>query len=631
MIIFFFCSHSCTDRPLFNRKCKLCYTEFTNELEENDHMVKHIRGENFLHCNKCFGVFESKKSLMTHLLNCASGGLGKLGLMDVHETIDSISRPTIANSTSSKVQSRIGFIQNKWALAFEQPSGITKNKCNFNPFKDPSSSLLQQNVHRKKNFTCPMCSNTFKSKESLLKHQIDHKSANCPVCFKEFMDIKTLADHIKDVHISNSSSSLTCKLCNKNMRFGSMLTQHLLSHVTSKKRLVFDSNHKSDPKGINQTFSAKRFPKLCTQKVKELNSSGQIPMFNSPNSNNKKVCNETFKLRFARKQNHNYDQSTFVNPNTSNVKDLNDKTLRTSLDKKSNSELKHINQKCNKQNITKQQMGIDFDCNQQDLPDENLKPKFSSHKNMDQNMKKNIRKKPHVTRKQKNNSGKKVSKVNLDSKTKNKVSTPSEKSLVPRQKRNNYYHMKLEVQKSLGFECPVCFQGFLEEAHLSSHVLNKHLTRHIFLNKCSICHKVEPDPKQLCLHMIRHSSKNNSNTTVETSFQAQVYTPVPQNKNIASESHPDKESRRQESCSQTLLGITKTPTPVKSYPVEFENCPIKNSIEMKKEPSQITLDTDGSSDEAVKVIYSVNKFYCTTCKKNFETLAELKEHVVEHV
>lgn len=621
MILFvLFCSHSCTDQTFFNRKCKigLCNKELYSEFEENEHIRKnHKIGEN---------IPEGSETIYKNKMTT--------GIQNIHKTVGRLSLVKLM----SGIQSNIGPIKNIWAQSYKQSYKANNNltSCNrFENIKSPSyNSLMQHTMNQGQRFPCSMCSNKFKSMESLLKHKFDHKKSivNCPICLKKFMSSKFLTVHVKDVHVSNSSS-LTCELCNENMKSASKLHYHLMSHVNSTNGLDLDPPQESDMKGRNETSCTEISQKQLTKKVKEPNLTSLTPDYNPSGSSFKEVCNNTFRPRVAKKQNLNYNENTLTSkePNhlcqssvfdssCSNIKNMQRKTLRPSLTKKSNFILKQTNQRSKKQNLPKQSVDFDSDCNQKDLQNENLKPRFTKKQNIDKE--KNKRNNKKLTSLKKNISENEASEVNLDSKIKNQSSIPSE--LKP--KRNSFYRTKYEMLKLLEVKCPVCSQGFTEEAYLQSHIFNKHLTRVQYVNKCSICHKIEADPKQLSMHMMKHISENNANISVEQSVQSQVNPPLLQNESICFESHRMKESSRQNTCSTTLPSSTKTATPAESNLPEFSTLQIR----LKQERGRISLGTSEDSDE-VSVVYTCEKFQCSMCKACFMTREELCNHAVFHM
>lgn len=610
MILFvLFCSHSCTGQTFFNRKCKigLCNKQLYSEFEENEHIRKnHKIGENIPegteHKNKITGI------------------------QNIHKTVDSLSLVKLISRMQSN---NLGSIKSIWAQSFTQ-SNVNKNQNSYNRFrniKSPSyNSLMQHNTHQVQQFPCSMCSNKFTSMDSLLKHKIDHEKSivNCPICLKKFMSNKFLSVHVKDVHVSNRSS-LTCELCKENVKNASILHYHLMSHVVSRNGVDVDP---SDMKGLNET-------KQLTKKVNEPNLTSQTPNYSLSGSNIRDVCNNTFRPRVAKKQSLNYDenvhksnelnhlsQSSVFDSNCSNIKDLHSKTWNTSLTKKANFILKQTNQRSKKQNLPKQSVGFDSDCNQKDLHNENLKPRFAKKQNLRQEKEKNTRIKPKLTSLEKVISDQKASEVNVDYKINNQSCIPSEQ----RSKRNSFYRNKYEILKLLEVKCPVCSQGFSEEAHLQSHILNKHLTRVQYINKCSICHKVESDPKQLSLHMMKHISENNANISVEQRVQPQVNPLLLQNESNCFESHQKEESSRQKTCSTTLPSSTRTSTPAECNLSEFATL----QIELKQERGKISLETIEDLDELI-VVESTFNFQCSTCKTGFMTHEELCYHAVSHV
>lgn len=620
MILFvLFCSHSCTGQTFFNRKCKigLCNKQLYSEFEENEHIRKnHKIGENIPegteHKNKITGI------------------------QNIHKTIDSLSLVKLISRMQSN---NLGSIKNIWAQSFTQ-SKVNKNQNSYNRFrniKSPSyNSLMQHNMHQVQQFPCSMCSNKFTSMDSLLKHKIDHEKSivNCPICLKKFMSNKFLSVHVKDVHVSNRST-LTCELCKENVKNASILHYHLMSHVVSTNGVDVDPSHESDKEGLNETSSAKLSQKQLTKKVKEPNLISQTPNYSLSGSNIKDVCNNTFRPRVAKKQNLNYNenvnkskelnhlsQSSVFDSNCSNIKDLHSKTLKTSLTKKANFILKQTNQRSKKQNLPKQSVGFDSDCNQKDLHNENLKPRFTKKQNLRQEKEKNTRTKPKLTCLEKIISDQKASELNVDSKIKNQSCIPSEQ----RSKRNSFYRNKYEILKLLEVKCPVCSQGFSAEVHLQSHILNKHLTRVQYINKCIICHKVEADPKQLSLHMMKHISEKNANMSVEKRVQSQVNPLLLQNESNCFQSHQKKESNRQKTCSTTLPSSTRTSTPAESNLSEFATL----QIELKQERGKISLETIEDLDELI-IVEPTFKFQCSTCKTGFMTHEELCYHAVSHV
>lgn len=613
MILFvLFCSHSCKGQTFFNRKCKigLCNKQLYSEFEENEHIRKnHKIGENIPegteHNNKVTGI------------------------QNIHKTVDSLS---LVKLISGMQNNNLGSIKNIWAQ-----SNVNKNQNSYSRFrniKSPSyNSLMQHNMHQVQQFPCSMCSNKFTSMDSLLKHKIDHEKriVNCPICLKKFMSNKFLSVHVKDVHVSNRSS-LTCELCKENVKNASILHYHLMSHVVSTNGVDVDPYHESDMKGLNDTSSAKLSQKQLTKKVKEPNLTSQTPNYSLSGSNIKDVCNSTSRPNVAKKQSLNYNenvhktnklnhlsQSSVFDSNCPNIKDLHSNTLNTCLTKKTNFILKQTNQRSKKQNLPKQSVGFDSDSNQKDLHNENLKPRFTKKQNLCQEKEKNTRSKPKLTCLEKVISDQKASEVNIDHQIKNQSCIPSEQ----RSKRNSFYRNKYEILKLLEVKCPVCSQGFSQEVHLQSHILNKHLTRVQYINKCSICHKVESDPKQLSLHMMKHISENNVNVSVEQRVQSQVNPVLLQNESNCFDSHQKKESSRQKTCSTTS---TRTSTPAESNLSEFATL----QIELKQERGKISIETIEDLDELIIVEPTFN-FQCSTCKNGFMTHEELCYHAVSHV
>lgn len=616
MILFvLFCSHPCTGQTFFNRKCKigLCNKELYSEFEENEHIRKnHKIGENIPEGT------EYKNKRMT-------------GIQSIHKTVESLSHVKLISGIQSNI---VGSIKNIWLQSFTQ-SKVNKNQTSrkqFKNIKNPSyNSLMQHNTHQTQQFPCSMCSNKFTSMDSLLKHKIDHKKriVNCPICLKPFMSIEFLTVHVKDVHVSNRSS-LTCELCKENVKSASLLHYHLMNHVISTNGVDLDPPHESDMKGLNETSSAKLPQKQLTEKVKEPNFTSQTPDYNPAGSNFKKVCNNTFRPRAVKKQNLNYN---------GNVQKSNELNLHT---KKSNFILKQTNQRNKKHNLPKQSVSFGSDCNQKDLHNENLKPRFTKKQNLRQEKKTNTRNNSKLASLENSISEKEPSEVNIDSQIKNQTCIPSEN----RTKRNSFYRTKYEIQKMLEVKCPVCSQGFSEDLHLQSHILNKHLTRVQYINKCSICHKVEADPKQLSLHMMKHISENNANISVEQRVQSQVNPLILQNESIF-ESHRKKMSSRQKTCSSTLPSSTKISTPAESNLSEFATL----QIEFKQERGKISSKTIEDSDELsvvepafnvqcstviedsdeLSVVQPAFNLQCSTCKTGFMTHEELCYHAVSHV
>lgn len=617
MILFvLFCSHSCTGQTFFKRKCKigLCNKELYSEFEENEHIRKnHKIGENIPEGT------EYKNKRMT-------------GIQSIHKTVESLSHVKLISGIQSNI---VGSIKNIWVQSFTQ-SKVNKNQTSCKPFKNiknPSyNSQMQHNMHQTQQFPCSMCSNKFTSMDSLLKHKIDHKKSivNCPICLKTFMSIEFLTVHIKDVHVTNRSS-LTCELCKENVKSASLLHYHLMNHVISTNGVDLDPPHESDIRGLNETSSAKLSQKQLTEKVKEPNLTSETPDYNPAGSNFKKVCNNTFRPRVAKKQNLNYNE---------NVQKSNELNLHT---KKSNFILKQTNQRNKKHNLPKQSVGFDSDCNPKDLHNENLKPRFTKKQNLCQEQKTNSRNNPKLASLENNSiSEKEPSEVNIDSKIKNQSCIPSEQ----RTKRNSFYRTKYEIQKMLEVKCPVCSQGFSADSHLQSHIFNKHLTRVQYINKCSICHKVEADPKQLSLHMMKHISEKNANISVEQRVQSQVNPLLLQNESIF-ESHRKKRSSGQKTCSPTLPSSTKISTPAKSNLSEFATL----QIEFKQECGKISSKTIEDSDELsvvepvfnlqcstviedsdeLSVVKPAFNLQCSTCKTGFMTHEELCYHAVSHV
>lgn len=611
MIFLLFCSHPCTDQTFINRKCKigLCNKELYSEFEENEHIRKnHKIGETFPKGTK--NIYKNK--MMT-------------GIQSIHKTVDSLSLVKLIPG----IQSNVGPMKNKWTQSFMQSSNVNENQTRFDRLRNIKSPSYNSFMHQVQQFPCSMCSNKFKDMESLLKHKIDHKKSivNCPICLKTFVSNRFLTVHIKDVHVSNRSS-LTCELCKENVKNASILLYHLMSHVVSTNDIDPDPPLESDMNGHNETSSDKLEQKQLTRKGKKPNLTSQSPDHNPSGSNFKEVCNNTCRSRVAKKQN-NYNENaqkskelnllsrtSVFDSNCSNVKDQHSKTLKTSLTKISNVMLEQTNRRKQKQNVPRKRVGFDSDCNLKEIHNENLKPRFTKTQNPCQEKKKTTGNNPKLT-----SLKKKINKkeVNVDIKIKNQSYIPTERKT----KRSSFYRTKYEMLKALEVKCPVCAQCFSEEAHLQSHIVHKHLTRVEYISKCSICHKVETDPKQLSLHMMKHVSENNAKSSVEP----QVNPLLLQNESICSESHRKGESSRQKSCSTTIPSSTKTSTPAESNLSVFDTL----QVELKEELGQISLETIEDIDDRVSEVESVFKFQCSTCLTGVMSHEELCYHAVFHV
>ncbi|KAM4031023.1 uncharacterized protein ACNLHF_018597 isoform 2-T4 [Anomaloglossus baeobatrachus] len=131
------------------------------------------------------------------------------------------------------------------AINTSKENVINPNQLSFlhskQPLSDPSTSLdqsfiTQQSTGQKgdKLFPCPQCGKYFKSKASLLKHQLlhlDKKPYSCSQCEKGFTQKSGL---IKHERIHTDERPFPCTKCGKSFTQKSVLVEHQRGHSGEK-------------------------------------------------------------------------------------------------------------------------------------------------------------------------------------------------------------------------------------------------------------------------------------------------------------------------------------------------------------------------------------------------------------
>ena len=79
-------------------------------------------------------------------------------------------------------------------------------------------------------YHCPRCSNTYSSRESLIRHcSIQHNKNQCSICEKEFSDKRDLRDHIARLH-NEGEPQFECADCQRRYYLQKDLDKHRKTH-----------------------------------------------------------------------------------------------------------------------------------------------------------------------------------------------------------------------------------------------------------------------------------------------------------------------------------------------------------------------------------------------------------------
>ncbi|KAJ0177593.1 hypothetical protein K1T71_006466 [Dendrolimus kikuchii] len=112
-------------------------------------------------------------------------------------------------------------------------NSISKNACRFCKlqFASLTSCVNHIDIHRIKNYGCPLCNKDYKEKYQLVKHITSHFECVlhvCKVCGKTFNAKHRLIEHNK---IHNDVKKYACSHCGKTFLKPSTLQQHLNVHT----------------------------------------------------------------------------------------------------------------------------------------------------------------------------------------------------------------------------------------------------------------------------------------------------------------------------------------------------------------------------------------------------------------
>lgn len=189
----------------------MCQAEFGTELEENDHMVTHVRKETDYYCQMCYN-FVKPTTIPYH----------RCEIQTIKSIRNLIGLNICHNNLTSKMIAQL--------LSGADNNTTRQNSLRSNlSFATKKILLSHGNMRQEK----MICSNDYWS-SSRTAESPHFKGTNnmliCPICCKVFCEVINVNNHINDNHVKGSSS-FECEVCNNTSYDEQSYLDHLMIHT----------------------------------------------------------------------------------------------------------------------------------------------------------------------------------------------------------------------------------------------------------------------------------------------------------------------------------------------------------------------------------------------------------------
>lgn len=231
-------------------KCQICFKVFPYKAHLREHEVKHSNKQPFS-CPNCNKRFKRKNALKRHILLfheertdakvCSCGKAFNsedcvLQHQDCSGNAFVCHECGIYYKTQASLDNHMLLHSKDYANCSVDRWPFTCHMCNEKLSSKVALNNHISQTHSTKNFVCPLCGKTFKTKQFLLghslrKHKIGDQKFPCPVCSKVFLIPKDLRRHMQS---HNPEGTHTCLLCHKKFKAYANLQSHMKIHSKNK-------------------------------------------------------------------------------------------------------------------------------------------------------------------------------------------------------------------------------------------------------------------------------------------------------------------------------------------------------------------------------------------------------------
>ncbi|XP_053605979.1 zinc finger protein 16-like [Plodia interpunctella] len=220
--------------------CNICGKQYDKYHSFGDHCYYHYSKDRF-ECDECDKSFSRLSSLVLHTAAAHAGA--ELRCAQCGRAYASEARLR-AHLRDKHGQLRVRCAERGCGIIFDTPKDLiyhqavhkSGNRCQHCGLQFASMSACERHipVHRKKQYSCPVCTRSYAEKYLTMKHIQTHFSSVlhlCKVCGKIFNAKNRLMEHIK---VHSEVRNFKCTYCGKGFVKPQHLSQHLNIHTGMK-------------------------------------------------------------------------------------------------------------------------------------------------------------------------------------------------------------------------------------------------------------------------------------------------------------------------------------------------------------------------------------------------------------
>jgi KRAB domain-containing zinc finger protein len=234
---------------LIRHTCPVCSKRYSNRNRFADHLSEHNELKK-PECHVCKKTFQKLSLLLFHLRHQKASFKCTKCEMGFHHrtTMDKHMEMVHNESYVCKICSLPLFTRRTYETHQLSRHGVkTKAQCKycdqtFDSKQDMKQHLTQHIEAPKRSFVCEQCGHTFRQETDMKLHQESHttmEKTKCDLCPKKFKNTRTLANHVKTVHLRKKAraakTEYPCTMCPLRFERRQFLEGHLIVHNTENR------------------------------------------------------------------------------------------------------------------------------------------------------------------------------------------------------------------------------------------------------------------------------------------------------------------------------------------------------------------------------------------------------------